>query len=112
MPTRTGYAFVGWRGRNLINIYKGYANDNGHVTYTIGQNDTITVENDANADSGTSRYDCALIPIEDLTEGKYRLSAENLSYIGGDYPIVYVAGVIDGGAYSTDIAFNYYQSSD
>ena len=81
MPTRTDYSFVGWRGRNLINIYKGYPY-NSNVTYTINQDNSVDITNMAHTSDGTNRYDCVLIPLEDLTNGKYWLAVEGLTYIG------------------------------
>ena len=36
----------------------------------------------AHTSDGTNRYDCVIIPLEDLTNGKYWLAVEGLTYIG------------------------------
>ncbi len=106
MPTRAGYSFLGWHGRNIINYNKGYSYNEGYVEYKVaGNNITITTKAYSGTDNG---YGCAIIPIEDLTDGKYFFSFNNVSYSGDcNYPIISVMGRISVGDIGTGILYRY-----
>ena len=111
VPTRTGYSFVGWRGRNLINIYKGYPY-NSNVSYTINEDNSVDITNMAHTSDGTNRYDCAIIPLEDLTNGKYWLAVEGLTYIGEcREPVIDVSMVVQDTNKVSGIYLNYSKES-
>ena len=93
MPTRTGYSFVGWRGRNLVDVSKGASYKQGKVTYKINEDNSISMTNVAHVSDGTPRLDCVLIPLEDIAAGKYLFSFEEFSYSGEcNTPLTYVCG--------------------
>ena len=79
MPTRTGYSFVGWRGRNLIYPYKYSLVDYAESFSVNGEK--ITLNTKVNT-TGSHHEGTVVINIEDLSVGKYFFSIESASYTG------------------------------
>ena len=90
-PTRTGYSFLGWRGRNLANVNAVFGNS--HVTCNVSDDGLVSITNEAHTADGTDRFGCGTIPLEDLSNGKYLFSIDEISYSGEcNWPYVYACG--------------------
>ncbi len=75
-PTRDGYVFKGWRGKNMFDIDKiiiSNYNNWGILIY----NDYFTIEHKNGYSGGYP-----IITFDNMKNGKYIFSGDNLSYIG------------------------------
>ncbi len=113
VPTRTGYSFVGWRGRNYLNGYK--FTKSGFVENFSYKNDILTITSVTKTTpeevSGTEQaYVGAYLS---LSKGRYMVSFENRTYTETiDYPEIALIdrsvepqGYIWGSHFSSDAFF-------
>ena len=77
IPTKAGYTFIGWRGRNIIDVNRYSLFDCGESFTIVGN--TVTLKTRANPATDPSSEGTVTIPIEDLTIGKYFFSGELVS---------------------------------